>query len=935
MQTINGNIQYFDLTTGEQVKGQTLTIDGVIYSFDKDSGNGTQNIISDDSDNNKTKIVQLDNSITNNLNSKNTVITKNTDGTSTTNITYANLKDATNNISNLDPDTSVPYFNADAIKNIPAATTKDAKTGQVESLDVWDSWALQDAKTGKVADYHGYTVVFALAGVGTIWNDQQIYMFYTKYGDMSLNHWKNAGPVFGFNEEGENLQRWSGSATINDDDSIQLFYTQVTQPMYAQKLATVNLSMSYNNDELNVVNLNNNHILFEGDGYHYQTYEQWYTGGNYEKRDNLTLRDPHVIDVNGERYVVFESNTGNENYQSDTAVNNPIYYGGTDDFNRQSIVNTISNEDKLKLSQAANAAIGLIKLSDNQNNPIVAEISSPLIAGNAIIDEIERPNIIPLKNKYYLFTDTRLNNSVVSMSNPGINVAMLGYVSDSLKGPYEPLNVSGTVLTGTQVQSSRTDTYSYYAVPISGYDDLLLITSYMSNRNAQAGYSLDSTFAPSFLIQIGDDGKTTRVLDTILSQGAWTYDDEGKIISLTGNKQTAELKGKIYGWFNNQFYINDELVNGYQYDYLDATNYLFKDGIRQSRLQFYDNSYYYFDPITYKRLENKLYQVDLGKTYYFGNDGRAQQGLFAVDGVAYNFGTDNTYYKRGYATGYLLDVVTDQWAWYENGQKYTGFRHYMGAYYYFKDGVRQENSFETAWGNTYYVGNDGRTVQGEQVIDGQLYDFGTNGTFNLKSRPSGYLNKDNGWKWYENGQKYTGFRYYMGVYYYFKDGVRQENSFETVWGKTYYVGSDGRIVQGIQTINGKQYYFGNDNTFYLRTNTIQKEGNQTFKSNDNGVLEPWIGYIYDGSADNGGYRWYENGQLFTGFRYYMGYYYWFEKGVRSGAGWHGVGGYMYYTDQNGHAVQGIQHIPDVDGIYHGNGYYDFGNDGTYYLRSAN
>ncbi|MDI6498677.1 glycoside hydrolase family 70 protein [Leuconostoc suionicum] len=364
-----------------------------------------------------------------------------------------------------------------------------------------------------------------------------------------------------------------------------------------------------------------------------------------------------------------------------------------------------------------------------------------------------------------------------------------------------------------------------------------------------------------------------------------------------------------------------------------------------------DGTYSYYDKNAHSLLVGS-HVID-GQTVYFDEKGIQAKGKWAqsADGTWAYYDAKNgdriigdqyidDHYIRAQdhsvnATGYLLDVVTDQWAWYENGQKYTGFRHYMGAYYYFKNGVRQENSFETAWGNTYYVGNDGRTVQGEQVIDGQLYDFGTNGTFNLKSRPSGYLNKDNGWKWYENGQKYTGFRYYMGAYYYFKDGVRQENSFETAWGKTYYVGSDGRTVQGIQTINGKQYYFGNDNTFYLRTNTIQKVGNQTFKSNDNGVLEPWIGYIYDGSADNGGYRWYENGQLFTGFRYYMGYYYWFENGVRSGAGWHGVGGYMYYTDQNGHAVQGIQHIPDVDGIYHGNGYYDFGNDGTYYLRSAN
>ena len=430
-----------------------------------------------------------------------------------------------------------------------------------------------------------------------------------------------------------------------------------------------------------------------------------------------------------------------------------------------------------------------------------------------------------------------------------------------------------------------------------------------------------------------------------------------------GNRSALDISTKIKQW--SAKYMNGTNVLGRGMGYVlkdwNTGTYFKLDGnntilpteleIKSHWVANTDGTYSYYDKNAHSLLVGS-HVID-GQTVYFDEKGIQAKGRWAqsADGTWAYYDAENgdriigdqyidDHYIRAQdhsvnATGYLLDVVTDQWAWYENGQKYTGFRYYMGAYYYFKDGVRQENSFETAWGNTYYVGNDGRTVQGEQVIDGQLYDFGTNGTFNLKSRPSGYLNKDNGWKWYENGQKYTGFRYYMGAYYYFKDGVRQENSFETAWGKTYYVGSDGRTVQGIQTINGKQYYFGNDNTFYLRTNTIQKVGNQTFKSNDNGVLEPWIGYIYDGSADNGGYRWYENGQLFTGFRYYMDYYYWFENGVRSGAGWHGVGGYMYYTDQNGHAVQGVQHIPDVDGIYHGNGYYDFGNDGTYYLRSAN
>ncbi|WP_134644869.1 hypothetical protein [Weissella cibaria] len=52
------------------------------------------------------------------------------------------------------------------------------------------------------------------------------------------------------------------------------------------------------------------------------------------------------------------------------------------------------------------------------------------------------------------------------------------------------------------------------------------------------------------------------------------------------------------------------------------------------------------------------------------------------------------------------------------------------------------------------------------------------------------------------------------------------------------------------------------------------------------------GYVYspDVSAANGGWNWLENGKPFTGFRYYMGMYYWFVSvfakmlaGVRPGA----------------------------------------------------
>ncbi|MFT8853118.1 MAG: glycoside hydrolase family 68 protein [Leuconostoc suionicum] len=897
-----------ETTNNQDTKSTTAVAEKTEDSTQADVTNSTSS-----QEQSTSSVEKLDDSVSKNLNSKTTVVTKNADGTSTTNMTYANLKDVADNIANLNSDTSVPYFNADAIKNLPAMTTADAQTGQIQDLDVWDSWALQDAKTGAVANYHGYNIVFALAGYPKEDNDQHIYMLYTNYGDTALNNWKNAGPVFGFNAKW-NEQQWSGSATVNDDDSIQLFYTKTDQPNTIQRLSTANLSMTYTDTEVYVAKVNDDHVLFAGDGEYYQTLQQWLDAGYYTTGDNFTMRDPHVIEVDGERYLAFEANTGTQNYQSDTAVENMDYYGGTDEFNAQAKTDTLNNPDKLKLSKKANGAIGLVRLTKDQNNPSVAQVYSPLLAANGITDEIERANIVPLNGKYYLFTDTRLSKSVVPTADFNINVGMMGYVSDSLFGPYTPLNGSGSVITGTQLFTSRTDTYSYYAVPVEGHSDLLLVTSYMSNRNEKAGTGMNSTFAPSFLIQISADGMSTKVLDTVLAQGTWTYDGKsGSVEELVGNKATSELTDMKIGWVDDKFYVDNELANGYVYDYTNTSYYLFKNGVRLSGVQSYANSYYYFDPVTFKRVDNEIHQDNAGKKYYFGNDGRVKQGQFAVNGVAYNFGNDKTYYERGYASGYLQDVTdNNQWYWFENGQKYTGFRYYMGTYYFFETGTRQESKWETAWGMKYYVGTDGRAVQGIQIIDGQAYDFGTNGTFNLKGTASGYLyspslsTANGGYNWFENGKPYTGFRYYMGTYYWFVNGVRQNAGWREAWGMKYYTDASGRALQGIQIIDGQAYDFGTNGTYNLKSAAS--------------------GYLYSPSYSkaNGGYNWFEDGKPYTGFRYYMGTYYWFVNGVRQNAGWREAWGKKYYTDANGRALQGIQKI---DGQQ-----YNFGNDGTYYLR---
>ena len=127
-----------------------------------------------------------------------------------------------------------------------------------------------------------------------------------------------------------------------------------------------------------------------------------------------------------------------------------------------------------------------MKLDDNEKNPSVAELYTPLVTSHLVTDEVERPSVVKMGNKYYLFTASRINKStdaegtVAAREAVGDDVVMLGFVSDSLRGEYRPLNGSGVVLTASVPADWRTSTYSYYAVPVEGSSDTLLVTSYMT-----------------------------------------------------------------------------------------------------------------------------------------------------------------------------------------------------------------------------------------------------------------------------------------------------------------------------------------------------------------------------------------------------------------------------------------------------------------------
>jgi levansucrase len=420
----------------------------------------------------------------------------------------------------------VPQFDASTLKNILSAKGYD-ESGNLIDLDVWDSWPLQNAD-GTVANYNGYNLVFALAGDPKRPWDTHIYLFYQKIGDTSIGSWKCAGRVFKDSDHLEandpilkdQAEEWSGSATLTADGKVRLFYTDrhpwaPENGFYGkQTLTTAQVNVSQlDADTLKIDGVQDLKSIFDGgDGKVYQNIEQ----GNVTVGDNHTLRDPHYVEDNGHKYLVFEANTGTEDgYQGDESLFNKAYYGGSEVF-FQTEKDKLLSDDKKHNASVANGALGIIELNDDYT---LKKVMNPLITSNTVTDEIERANVFKMNGKWYLFTDSRGSKMTID----GISdkdIYMLGFVSDSLTGSYKPLNKTGLVLNLDLDPADQTFTYSHFALPQADGKNVV-ITSYIINRGLYTDYH--SSFAPSFLLNI-EDTKTSIVPNSILEQGQLTID---------------------------------------------------------------------------------------------------------------------------------------------------------------------------------------------------------------------------------------------------------------------------------------------------------------------------------------------------------------------------------------------------------------------------
>ena len=328
----------------------------------------------------------------------------------------------------------------------------------------------------------------------------------------------------------------------------------------------------------------------------------------------------------------------------------------------------------------------------------------------------------------------------------------------------------------------------------------------LSSNNSSASLSSNSEVSSTASSQSGSS-------DTNNNQAYATQEVQNSATALTAVNYAASATNSVQnGWVtleNGQkaFYRNGKLDQGLEYVQLPSlTNpgqqnwYLLNNGIAQSRVQKWYGTYYYFDPVTYLRVDHNYVQSQWGLWYMFGNDGRIVTGVYNWMGNIYYF-DPNTYLR---VDNQYISTLSDGrgYLFGGDGAAVSGVYKWVGTYYYFDPvtHLRVDNDYrQQVWPDGsmdwYMFGSDGRIVTGPYSWQGSLYYFD----------PSTYLRVDNDYRVPAGSDR------------------------------GYLLGKDGRALSGIQNWMGSTYYF-DPSTYLLVKNSYFYVNGQMYWANNSGII---------------------------------------------------------------------------------------------------
>ncbi|WP_163614315.1 C39 family peptidase [Fructilactobacillus sanfranciscensis] len=205
------------------------------------------------------------------------------------------------------------------------------------------------------------------------------------------------------------------------------------------------------------------------------------------------------------------------------------------------------------------------------------------------------------------------------------------------------------------------------------------------------------------------------------------YTQDGQLVTGVHN-----IDGTYYDFDENHNIVKNNYVQSQW-----GLWYMFgNDGRIATKVTPWAGTYYYFDPLTYLRVDNNYVQSQWGDWYMFGDNGQIATKVTPWAGTYYYFDpltylrVDNNYVQSQWGDWYMFG---------DNGQIATKVIPWSGTYYYFDPltYLRVDNNYvQSQWGTWYMFGNDGRIVVGLADWTGAKYYFD----------PSTYLKVTNAWE---------------------------------------------------------------------------------------------------------------------------------------------------------------------------------------------
>ena len=156
---------------------------------------------------------------------------------------------------------------------------------------------------------------------------------------------------------------------------------------------------------------------------------------------------------------------------------------------------------------------------------------------------------------------------------------------------------------------------------------------------------------------------------------------------------------------------------------------------------------------------------------------------------------------------------------------------------------------------------------------------------------AGWYQTENGWEYYEGGQKTVGWKEISGTWYYFDEKAIMETGWVSVGGYWYYLNESGAMETGWVSVGDYWYYLNESGA--METGWVSV-GGYWYYLNESGAMETgWVSV--------GGYWYYlnESGGMETGWVSVGGYWYYLNESGAMETGWVFVDGYWYYLNEDG------------------------------------